>query len=236
MATDVEESDTDEHERPIPPKRQCMRLSKVNETCWNTEQHMNINMEMMEDNLENNDYDEVERHAREKLKRWQAFQAAKGTMDNTVNKVLEDCNMITALDCLEEDLTEGLFRFFRENDMEDTAVMMAIRNYGLVQSVEPVSQSHDDKTPDYRADSDYIGVHCSFPSNHIQDIKDLPATLPTTSTNPSRLSNSIEMGRCNATNLDEDKIYDSDQPEDFLERAVAEAIKKKGLSALSVDY
>lgn len=199
---------------------------------------MNINMETMEDNLENNDYDEVERRAREKLKRWQAFQAAKGTMDNTVNKVLEDCNMLTALDCLEEDLTEGLFRFFRENDMEDTAVMMAIRNYGLVQSVDPVSQSHDDKTLNYRTDSDCIGVHCSFPSNpsRMQDIKDLSAALPTTSSNPSRSSNSVEMGRCNASNSDEDKIYDSDQPEDFLERAVAEAIKKKGLSALSVDY
>ncbi|XP_014487318.1 PREDICTED: uncharacterized protein LOC106751054 isoform X2 [Dinoponera quadriceps] len=217
MATDVEESDTDE--RPIPPKRQCTRLSK--------EQHTNVNMET--DTLEN--YDEVERRAREKLKRWQAFQDAKGTMDNTVNKVLEDCNMMAALDCLEEDLTDGLFHFFRENDMEDTAVMMAIRNYGLVQSVEP--QSHDDKT---RTDSDYIGVHCSFPSNRIQDIKDLSAALPTTSSDPSRSSNSVEMERCNASNSDEDKIYDSDQPEDFLERAVAEAIKKKGLSALSVDY
>lgn len=197
---------------------------------------MSVNTKMMEDNLENNDYDEIEKRAREKLKMWQAFQAAKGTVDNTVNRVLEDCNMIAAPDCLEEDLTEGLFRFFRENDMEDTAVMMAIRNYGLVQSVDPVPQSHDDKIPDYRTDSDYIGVHYSFPSNRMQDIRNLPATLPTMSSDPSRLSNSVEMGRCNASNLDEDKIYDSDQPEDFLERAVAEAIKKKGLSALSVDY
>lgn len=34
MATDIEESDTDDHERPAPPKRQCTRLVKVNETMW----------------------------------------------------------------------------------------------------------------------------------------------------------------------------------------------------------
>lgn len=33
MATDIEESDTDDHERPAPPKRQCTRL-KGNETIW----------------------------------------------------------------------------------------------------------------------------------------------------------------------------------------------------------
>ena len=33
-----------------------------------------------------------------------------------------------------------------------------------------------------------------------------------------------------------DDAYDSDHQQDFLDRAVAEAIKKKGLSTLSVDY
>lgn len=33
MATDIEESDTDDHERPAPPKRQCTRL-KATETIW----------------------------------------------------------------------------------------------------------------------------------------------------------------------------------------------------------
>lgn len=36
MATDVEESDTDDHERPVPPKRQRTRCIKVDENYWET--------------------------------------------------------------------------------------------------------------------------------------------------------------------------------------------------------
>lgn len=215
-------------------------------------QHTDVNIESKNDNVKNNDYDKVERRAREKLKRWQAFQAARGIMDNTVNKVLE--NMMLPADHLDQDSTVNSIvsrlRLFQGNymslhgtllhggdSMEDTAVMMAIRNHGLVKTAKLVSQSHNDRTPGCRNVCDYIGVHCSSPSSRTQDIKGSSTTLPTTSSNLLGSSNPIEMGRCNTSNSDADKIYDSDQPEDFLERAVAEAIKKKGLSALSVlDY
>lgn len=124
--------------------------------------------------------------------------------------------------------------------MEDRAVMTAIRNHGLVKSAKLISQSHDEKAPPSgcRTDSEYIGVYYPSISGRAQPIKSSLLALPTTSSSePPRLINSLETGRCNTSDLDADKVYDSDQPEDFLERAVAEAIKKKGLSALSVkDY
>ena len=46
----------------------------------------------------------------------------------------------------------------------------------------------------------------------------------------------IQKMQKNIIDWDLDKIDENDQQENFLERAVAEAIKKKGLSALSVDY
>lgn len=30
MATDIEESDTEDHERPGPPKRQCLKIININ--------------------------------------------------------------------------------------------------------------------------------------------------------------------------------------------------------------
>ncbi|KAK9301780.1 hypothetical protein QLX08_005981 [Tetragonisca angustula] len=209
MATDIEESDTDDHERPAPPKRQCTRL-KVSETIWDMEKS-SVGKEETVQETENVEYDDAERQAREKLKRWQACQVAKGYVDNTINKVLENYIMVTSSSY---SLEESRFQLFRGNDMEDTAVLMAIRNHGLVQSAGLVSQSnafYSDKAPGYW-------------------------TNTTTSASSLRLNDSKSEEDYNRFDWDLDKIDESDQQENFLERAVAEAIKKKGLSALSVDY
>lgn len=182
---------------------------------------------------ENVEYDDAERQAREKLKRWQACQVAKGYVDNTINVVLENYIMVTSSSYSVE---ESRFQLFRGNDMEDTAVMMAIRNHGLVQSAGLVSQSsafYSDKAPGYWTNND---VHCSCPTNRIQNVGNFENSVATTSANSLRLNDSKSTEEYNRLDWDLDKIDENDQQENFLERAVAEAIKKKGLSALSVDY
>lgn len=234
MATDIEESDTDDHERPAPPKRQCTRL-KGNETIWDMEKN-SVGKEEMVQETENVEYDDAERQAREKLKRWQACQVAKGYVDNTINVVLENYIMVTSSSYSVE---ESRFQLFRGNDMEDTAVMMAIRNHGLVQSAGLVSQSsafYSDKAPGYWTNNEYTDVHCSCPSNRIQNVGNFENSVATTSANSLRLNDSKSTEEYNRLDWDLDKIDENDQQENFLERAVAEAIKKKGLSALSVDY
>lgn len=234
MATDIEESDTDDHERPAPPKRQCTRL-KVSETIWDVEKS-SVGKEETIQETENIEYDDVERQAREKLKRWQACQVAKGYVDNTINKVLENYIMVTSPSY---SLEESRFQLFRGNDMEDTAVLMAIRNHGLVQSAGLVSQSnafYSDKAPGYWTNSEYTDVQCSYPSNRTQNSESFESSVATTSASSLRLNDSKGEEDYNRFDWDLDKIDESDQQENFLERAVAEAIKKKGLSALSVDY
>ncbi|XP_071874311.1 uncharacterized protein [Bombus fervidus] len=234
MATDIEESDTDDHERPAPPKRQCTRL-KGNEMIWDMEKN-SVGKEEMAQETENVEYDDAERQAREKLKRWQACQVAKGYVDNTINVVLENYIMVTSSSYSVE---ESRFQLFRGNDMEDTAVMMAIRNHGLVQSAGLVSQSsafYNDKAPGYWTNNEYTDVHCSCPSNRIQNVGNFENSVATTSANSLRLNDSKSTEEYDRLDWDLDKIDENDQQENFLERAVAEAIKKKGLSALSVDY
>ncbi|XP_076757712.1 uncharacterized protein LOC143427445 [Xylocopa sonorina] len=232
MATDIEESDTDDHERPAPPKRQCTRLVKT-ETIWDTG---NSGKEETIQETENVEYDDAERVAREKLKRWQACQVAKGYVDNTINILLENYIMGTS-SCYS--LEESRFQLFRGNDMEDTAVTMAILNHGLVQSTGLVSQSnafYSDKAPGYWTNGDNTAMHCFFPSDCVQSIGSFENSVATTSADSLRLNNSNSAEEYNRLDWDLDKIDENDQQENFLERAVAEAIKKKGLSALSVDY
>lgn len=183
-------------------------------------QHTNANTEATTNNVENIEYDEIiyQIQIEEKLKLWQAFQEEEGSMDNSINEVLAYYRMMHPPDPLEEDSIGSRFHLsYRRNDMEDTAVTMAIRNHGLVQSAElALLQPHYCKC---------IGVDCSFSSKCMYELEDFPY---------GTVYSNVETGRCNA--LEADKIYECDQPEDFLERAVGEAIKKKGLSALSVDY
>ena len=139
---------------------------------------------------ENVEYDDVEKQAREKLKRWQACQVAKGYVDNTINKVLENYIMGTSSSY---SLEESRFQLFRGNDMEDTAVMMAIRNHGLVQSAELVSQSnafYSDKAPGYWTNNEYTDLHCFYPANHKPDSGNFENSVATTSTNSLRLNDS----------------------------------------------
>ncbi|XP_043671571.1 uncharacterized protein LOC122630766 [Vespula pensylvanica] len=231
MATDVEESDTDDHERPVPPKRQRTRCIKVDENYWEMDK-TSCNSKHTIQEAENVEHEDVER--REKLRRWQACQVAKGFVDNTINKMLE--NFIVPSESYS--LGDPEFRVFRGNDMENTAVMMAIRNHGLVQSTELVSQSdtfYSNGIPGYWTNNDYTNVSCC-PSSHMQDAGDFSNSIAASSANSLKLHDSLEIPRYNGSTWDVGKIADSDQQEDFLERAVAEAIKKKGLSALSVDY
>ncbi|XP_050454171.1 uncharacterized protein LOC126852919 isoform X2 [Cataglyphis hispanica] len=142
-------------------------------------------------------------------------QHMNANTETTTNNI-GNIEMMHPPDPLEEDSVGSRYHLsYRRNDMEDTAVTMAIRNHGLVQSAELALQPHYCKC---------IGVDCSFSSKCMYELDDFYGTV----------YSNVETGRCNA--LDADKIYECDQPEDFLERAVGEAIKKKGLSALSVDY
>lgn len=235
MATDVEESDTFDHERPAPPKRQRTRCIKVDENCWEMGKQPNENGDAIQE-AENIEYDDVEKHAREKLKRWQACQVTKGSVDNTINRMLE--NYITA-SSLSYSLEDSRFCLFGGNDMENTAVMMAIRNHGLVQSAELVSQPdtfYNNGIAHYWANNDYTNVSCSCPSSRMQDTGNFSNSLSASSTSSFRLNDTLETSQYSESDWDADRTADSNQQEDFLERAVAEAIKKKGLSALSVDY
>ncbi|GAB1867028.1 hypothetical protein CAJAP_08107 [Camponotus japonicus] len=220
VASDDEDSDGQECAF-FPAKRHCStQLSEVDETRSDTEQHMNATTETTTNNVGNIEYDEIiyQIQIEEKLKLWQAFQEEEGSMDNSINEVLAYYRMMHPPEPLEENSIGSRFHLsYRRNDMEDTAVTMAIRNHGLVQSAElALLQPHYCKC---------IGVDCSFSSKCMYELEDFPY---------GTVYSNVETGRCNA--LDADKIYECDQPEDFLERAVGEAIKKKGLSALSVDY
>ncbi|XP_011686028.1 PREDICTED: uncharacterized protein LOC105448881 [Wasmannia auropunctata] len=220
VASDDEDSDADEHECAFfPSKRHCTQLSKATEPGRpDAEQH--TTSANVAETPASSDYDEIiyQIHIEEKLKLWQAFQEEEGSMDNSINEVLAYYRMMHPPDPLEEESSVGsrFHQSYRGNDMEDTAVTMAIRNHGLVQSAELALQPHYCKC---------IGVDCSFSSKCMYELEDFPY---------GTVYSNVETGRCNA--LDADKVYECDQPEDFLERAVGEAIKKKGLSALSVDY
>ncbi|XP_031829957.1 uncharacterized protein LOC116425861 [Nomia melanderi] len=227
MATDIEESDTDDHERPAPSKRQCTRLIKVNETVWEENKNSDTKEETIED---------PEHVQYEKLKKWQMCQVAKGFLDNTINKVLENYIMGAPPSY---PLDESRFQWIRENDMEDTAVLMAIRNHGLVQSGDFVSQSnasYSHNTSEYWTNNEFTDAHYSCSSNGVENIENRGSSIATTSTNSIRLNNSNSTEEYIKHDWDLEKADDNDQQENFLERAVAEAIKKKGLTALSIDY
>lgn len=220
MATDIEESDTDDHERPAPPKRQCTRLLN-NDAVWDTDKSLEKKEEAPQI-TESVEYDDAEKQAREELKRWQACQVANGYVDNIINIVLENC-----MDSLED------------NDMEDIAVMMAIFNHGLSAGiVSEAAACYSVKAPGYGTNNNNNNtnnnnksvVRCSCPSNGVQGNFE---NVATTSSGSLRLNGTREEERLD---WDLDKIDENDQQENILERAVAEAIKKKGLSALSVDY
>ncbi|XP_076236083.1 uncharacterized protein LOC143180320 isoform X2 [Calliopsis andreniformis] len=235
MATDVEESDTDYRERPVSPKRQCTRLVNVNETLWDTEKSSCDKEEVVED-IKDIECDDAERLANEKLKKWQTYQAAKGCVDNAINIFRETC--IKRANLLRR-LEKYQLQLFRGNDMENTAVMMAIRNHGLIQSDKLISQSsalYRIKTPECLTNNKYTDTHFSCPSNQLKGVGSYGNSMATASTNSLRLNNSTDMNGHDTSDWDLDKIDESDQQENFLERAIAEAIKKKGLSAPSFDY
>ncbi|XP_015182188.1 PREDICTED: uncharacterized protein LOC107069406 [Polistes dominula] len=226
MATDVEESDTDDHERPVPPKRQRTRCIKVDENYSDTDNHTTSdNSEHTIQDAENVELEDVKR--REKLRRWQACQVATGVVDNTINNMLED---LIPNESFSVEETE--FRLLRESDMENTAVMMAIRNHGLVSSRELFP------TPNNRCRTAYwSNAHVSYcSSSNMQDTGGFSNSIASSSAKSLAIFDPIEVRPYIEPNSDIDEIATNDQQEDFLERAVEEAIKKKGLSALSVDY
>lgn len=178
-------------------------------------------METTANSLKSIDYEEViyQMQIEEKLKSWQAFQEKEGSIDNNVNEILDYYRKMDP-HVSDEVVQLATFNFrFREMEdtMENTAVAMAIRNHGLVQSTK-----------------------LAFPERYCKcRRKSADSALPSNCTYEGELScrsvvSNVDMRRCNT--LGTDKVYECDQPEDFLERAVGVAIKKKGLSALSVDY
>ncbi|XP_011300306.1 uncharacterized protein [Fopius arisanus] len=206
MATDVKESDTEDHERPAPAKRQCMKIVNSHDEM----SHQTVQDSKGSDTAPETEYELTEKLIREQLRRWQACQVAKGFVDNTINRVMENYILGPQADASQ-------FRLFRGTDMEDTAVMMAIRNHGLVHSGQLEDEGND--------------IYQSFSNSLERDESKnfgIPLAATSSKTSPSGVDNCQENMR--------DKIDDGGDEQDFLERAVAEAIKIKGLSALSVDY
>lgn len=210
MATDIQESDTDYHERPASPKRQCTQFVKVNESFRDTEESSNEKEDTAQ-HTDNIEYDDAETCEIEKLRMWQECQVSSGYMDNFINRVLEHHMKKTSPFDNFRESTLQMVRVW--SNMDDSAVLMAIRNHGLVPIAEMVS----------------LDEHCSSPSNYVQGVGN---SVATTSADSLRLNNSTDMEGYNGFDSDLDRIDESDQQVTFLERAVAEAIKKKGLRAL----
>ncbi|XP_058807764.1 uncharacterized protein LOC131673639 isoform X2 [Phymastichus coffea] len=208
MATDIEESDTDDHDKPGPAKRQRV----VNNILPDSS---SLDNNDMPEDYENAVIDQEEdRRARAKLNSWQACQVAKGFVDDAINRVLENYIISPPASYPFED---PWYRLFQDNQMEDTAVSMAIRNYGLVRSLD-LTQSPS------------LVNECI--SNVPENSENTQAPTTTATTNPLLIDS--EAASTSGDWLDD--TYDSDHQQNFLDRAVAEAIKKKGLSTLTVDY
>lgn len=205
------------------------------------------------------DSDEVEKLAREKLHLWQECQLDTGFLDNTINDILDRY-------FLKDDTP---FPVFGDNEMENRAVATAIVNRGLAHTASrndlvpsDICWSSNDSSNSSDA-SDRSLSHESLPSRSA--ISDPPSStstaafptrlrcwnemdenarslshenVPSCSTiiSPSGSTSASAVSAAAARYWNEDKMDENDREQDFLERAVAEAIKKKGLSALSVDY
>ncbi|XP_034949738.1 uncharacterized protein [Chelonus insularis] len=228
MATDVEESDTEDHERPVPPKRQCINVVNNTED-QNHQVHQSIQQDLSSTGASNDVL------AREKFQRFQNEidkHCYMGSVDNTINQVMETY-------ILKPPTERAHLRLFRELEMEDTAVTMAIRNHGLVHSTEfvPRSRFRKNSLNHWSSDDD---VHFPTVANYSTDVSsksnDSNSTQACATT--SKICSPRTFQQLDETikhNWSVNKPEDGDE-QDILERAVAEAIKIKGLSALSVDY
>ncbi|XP_023246658.1 uncharacterized protein LOC106643584 isoform X2 [Copidosoma floridanum] len=203
MATDAEESDTDEHEKPRPAKRQKI-LENQSEAELEPPDPENPEEVVIDE--------EEDRRSREKLRCWQTCQVIRGFIDNAINSAIENCSMSPS-----GTFQDPWYCLFRGNRIEDTAISAAIRNYGLIRSLD-INSLVDEKAPNVPQSSETVQESAAAMSSE--------AML----TSLDKAGNSSEVESWLTS------TYDSDHQQDFLDRAVAEAIKKKGLSALSVDY
>ncbi|XP_008550017.1 uncharacterized protein LOC103572963 [Microplitis demolitor] len=244
MATDVEESDTEDHERPAPPKRQCINFLNKNDDGQSIHQLVQDSSSAEPDN---------ELLNREKFQRYHQYQIDKhcymGSVDNTINRVMETYILTPPTERLQLRLSTG------ESEMEDHAVMMAIRNHGLVHSSFNTNFSSHSTTNDnyWFSDDDYnisSPINCSNNitpavelSSESNDSNSASATSSTKIIQPrtfqsfdDKIIKHNNISSSNNSNWSVDKNDDGDQQQDILERAVSEAIKIKGLSVLGVDY
>lgn len=126
------------------------------------------------------------------------------------------------------------FRLFRGTEMENTAVMMAIKNHGLVSDSDDPTE-FDTYIDDKNSSWNIIQQNHSSLDNKINDTNIPYATTSSDDIFAINTSSSI-------VNQDviKDTIVDGGSggdEQDFLERAVAEAIKIKGLGAArNFDY
>lgn len=141
-----------------------------------------------------------------------------GSVDNTINRVMETYILTPPSE-------RAQLRLFRESEMEDTAVMMAINNHGLVHSADEIT--HDQWSSD-------DAISYSSPANHSTELSSESNDSNSACPNSRTFQ---QFDKQVKHNWSTDEIDDADdEQQEILERAVAEAIKIKGLSALSVDY
>lgn len=174
--------------------------------------------EVGNEDTEESEYDEVEKLARKKLSVRQQCQVAMGFLDNTLNRIVEHHIRNPPVSY---PVANPQFGCLRSTEMEDTAVLMAIRNHGLVNTTETLTQSQT-------LCASRMSVGCSSDEPSCSSTR-FPETDDPSIT--SVLGSSLISGG----SWTEDKRDEIDRVEDFLERAIVEAIKIKGLSILSGD-
>ena len=171
------------------------------------------------------------------LQKWQARQVARCFVDNTINRVLEDMGFIPLpvdADDLMENFTAGLHTD-DDSTVEDAAVMMAIHSHGLQRAVAGI-RAKEAKT-----------CACKSSLNSVQIKKKNPDLVEASNSqreeriqnNQNNNSLDIKTEQNDEITCDEDENMEdrSSEHTDFLNKAVAVAIQKKGLSTLvGVDY
>lgn len=154
------------------------------------------------------------------MKKLQDGQVVRGFVDNAINRIVERHLRLPQWSI--GSMHECHFpRFLSNNEMEDAAVQMAIRNHGLVQSI----QSTDEYKTNFCNAEEQLQMSSQFSPGASE------STATSSSSSLKDFTADVTQAEWNAGRVDEPS-----QQHDFLERAVAEAIKKKGLSTLSVDY
>ncbi|KAL1506182.1 hypothetical protein ABEB36_005589 [Hypothenemus hampei] len=157
------------------------------------------------------------------LQKWQARQIARGFIDNTINSMLENW-MDRPFDA-----SELVDDFENDGQVEDDAILMAIRSHGLQSGMRERPTTNNDTASNSNSTC-YSSIKESavYPSSILQESSDdnLQNLQKEQETDSSPSSMSLD------TSSSISNPYEADlgDPVDFLNAAVSVAIQKKGLT------